>query len=103
MSLFSSFFQRLAALGADGNPVQSIESGPVTDGFDIDAQKHDVNPLSQPARGIYIGVAGNVKLVTKKGTTLTYQNCQAGTWLPVVAIQVWNTGTTASGLIGGAD
>lgn len=50
------------------------------------------------ARGIFVGVGGNVNVVHPDGSTFTYQGVAAGTILAVQNIWVKATGTTASGL-----
>ena len=60
----------------------------------------DTNNLAAAIRAIYIGVAGNVKLKTPGGTDLTFVGLQAGAILPMQAIRVYNTSTTATNLIG---
>lgn len=48
---------------------------------------------------IYIGAAGNVKLITGLGSTVTFVGLNAGTILPVTASRVFATLTTASSLV----
>lgn len=52
---------------------------------------------------LYVGGAGNVKVTTQGGSTLTFTNVPAGTFLggkiPIAIKQVWKTGTTATGLV----
>ena len=48
---------------------------------------------------LYIGTAGNVALITAKGTTLTFVGLQAGQTLSVRASRVLSTGTTAGSII----
>lgn len=60
----------------------------------------DANFTGSACRALFIGVAGNVKLVTMGGVSLNFQNLQAGSILPVMCIQVSSTSTTASGIIG---
>jgi hypothetical protein len=60
----------------------------------------DANNLAHAIRALYIGVAGNVKLVTSRGTTLEFIGLQAGSVLPMQAIKIFNTSTTATNLIG---
>ncbi len=50
------------------------------------------------ARGIYIGVTGDVTAVCG-GTAVLFKNCQAGSILPVVCTRVNSTGTTATNLV----
>jgi hypothetical protein len=48
---------------------------------------------------IYVGVTGNIALVTANGDEVTLQNAQAGSVIPVRVKKVKATGTTATGLI----
>ena len=49
---------------------------------------------------LYIGGAGDVKIQTASGSTLTFSSVNAGTFLPVQTIQVYSTGTTATNILG---
>lgn len=50
--------------------------------------------------GLYVGVAGNLTVdLQKGGTQISFQNVQAGTFLPIQVTRVYNTGTTASNII----
>ena len=49
---------------------------------------------------IYIGGAGSVKVTTAQGDEVTFVGLQTGSVLPVQALRVWSTGTTATNLIG---
>ncbi len=71
---------------------------PAEDGFSI--TPNDGADLSRVPRSIFVGGAGNVVLVTAKGTELTFNGLAAGSVLPVRANRVKATGTTATGLIG---
>ena len=90
----------LAPGGAYGG--KHISPGDVAvDGFPIDAQLSDGTNLTQEARGIWVGVAGNVKITSRGGNALTFKGCAAGTVIPWIAVRVWSTGTTATDLVGG--
>lgn len=52
------------------------------------------------ARSIRVGVAGDVVAVREDGTAVTFKGCYAGEILPIVAIRVNATGTTATDLVG---
>lgn len=52
-----------------------------------------------PTRGLYIGGAGNVKVDTAAGTTVTLNSAAAGSILPIRVRRVYNTGTTATNII----
>lgn len=51
-------------------------------------------------RAIYVGVTGNVVIVRPDGTPITFTAVPAGAILPVNAIRVNTTNTTASSMIG---
>ena len=59
---------------------------------------NDGADLPYNARGLIVGVAGNVKITDPEGLTDTYA-LPAGTH-PVRAQRIWSTGTTATGLVG---
>jgi len=52
-------------------------------------------------RGIYVGTTGDVKIQTNNGNDVVFPSVPAGVVLPIIAKVVYNTGTTASGLVGG--
>jgi hypothetical protein len=54
---------------------------------------------SKSTRGIYVGVAGNVTAVREDGTAVTFVNVNAGTIIPIRAIRVNATNTTATNLV----
>lgn len=58
--------------------------------------------LASIVRALYIGVAGNVVILTPASASLTFINVQAGSILPVMALAVAATasGTTAGNIIG---
>lgn len=60
----------------------------------------DVTVFSPEARGLYVGGAGNVAVVTKGGTTVTFTGVAAGTVLPIRVTKVMSTNTTATAIIG---
>ena len=56
----------------------------------------------QPETGgaiLYVGGSGNIKLTTSSGSILTFNGLNAGTFVPVQTIKVFNTGTTATNII----
>lgn len=59
----------------------------------------DTVNLTTPAV-IYVGTGGNVVVTTAQGTKITFTGVQGGTVIPVQVLRVWNTNTTASGLVG---
>ena len=48
---------------------------------------------------LYIGGAGNVKVLTVGGDEVTFTNIQDGTFMPVQVLRVFSTGTTATGIV----
>ena len=51
---------------------------------------------------LYIGGAGNVKVTMESGTTQTFKNVSAGTFLPILVTHVLSAGadpTTATGIL----
>ena len=48
------------------------------------------------ARGLYLEVAGTVKLTFADGTVDTLVGLAAGVWHPMAVSLVWHTGTTGS-------
>ena len=55
--------------------------------------------LATVARSLYVGGAGNVSLVTARGTTVTFTAVPAGSILPVRCRRVRVTGTTATAIV----
>jgi len=51
-------------------------------------------------RALYVGGAGDVKVVTVGGSTVIFSAVPAGTILPVAVVRVFSTGTTATSLVG---
>lgn len=49
---------------------------------------------------VYVGGAGNVRVLTAQGDDVTFVNVPAGLVLPVQVIRVYSTSTTATSLVG---
>lgn len=73
-------------------------TGPGTDGFAVTPS--DTASFTTNARSLYVGVAGDVTILTPGGTTLLFKNAPAGAVLPVQVKRVNATATTATNLIG---
>lgn len=57
------------------------------------------NNLTYPCRALYIGGAGNATIVMADSTAILFSGLQAGQILPVRALRVNATGTTATGIV----
>lgn len=60
---------------------------------------HDTNELAHYSRGLYVGVAGNVKVTTVGGDAVTFVGLAAGVIHPIRAKIVWSTGTAATSIV----
>jgi hypothetical protein len=70
---------------------------PASDGAAVTPS--DTVPLATASKRLWVGGAGNVTVITVRGTTLTYTSVPAGTYLQVRAQQVKATGTTATNIV----
>jgi hypothetical protein len=61
---------------------------------------HDTNELAYVTRGLYVGGAGDVTIITNNDETVTLSGARAGAIIPIRAKQVKATGTTATLLVG---
>jgi len=52
--------------------------------------------FAQPGRALWVGGAGDVAVLTTKGSTLVFSGVPAGTLIPVRAARVNSTSTTAT-------
>jgi hypothetical protein len=59
----------------------------------------DTLALPTASKRMWVGGAGNVKVLTTGGSTVTYTAVPAGTYLQVRASQVFATGTTATDIV----
>lgn len=83
----------------DRNTISRRGNGtPATGAFAI--TPHDTNNLPFVTRGIYVGSEGNVRVQLLDGDPVTFTGAQVGSILPIQAVRVFATGTTASNLIG---
>lgn len=82
---------------ADRYPQSDDLLSPASDGAAVTPS--DSVALVVPSKRLWIGGAGNVTLVTVRGTVLTYTGVLAGTYLSVRAQQVKATGTTATNIV----
>ncbi len=60
----------------------------------------DTANFAQVVKGIYVGVGGDVVIVTQSGAVVTFKNAVSGSIIPVYAKRVNSTGTIATDLVG---
>ena len=60
----------------------------------------DTTDLEEETRGLYVAVAGAVKVEMANGSVVTFTNLVAGVVHPLRVAIVWSTGTTATGIVG---
>jgi hypothetical protein len=58
----------------------------------------DTVPLTYPSI-IYVGVGGNVRVLTAQGDDVTFTGVQAGGVVPVQVLKVFATSTTATNMV----
>lgn len=76
-----------------------IAAGPMGRGFAVTPS--DTTVLTQPTRGVWVGVGGNVAVLMNGDTVpVTLLGVPAGTMLNISVVKVMATGTTASSIIG---
>lgn len=73
--------------------------GPVVDAAAVTPS--DTTDLAFVTRALYVGVAGDVVVITQKGTTVTLGSLAAGMWHPIRVSRVLATGTTAGAILAG--
>jgi len=56
-------------------------------------------PFTYTARGIYVGVGGNVTVSHRSGDAVTYVGVPSGTIIRTIALQVNTAGTTATNMV----
>ncbi len=57
---------------------------------------NDSTDLATPARALYVGVGGDLKLTTIDGDTVEFRSLPSGSILPVSTRRVWATGQTGT-------
>ena len=63
------------------------------------ATKSDTANLAHPSRGIYVGTAGDVHVLTTGGDEVTFKNLAAGMVHPISVLRVYNTDTHAVDIV----
>lgn len=59
----------------------------------------DADLAVKPTRGLYVGVAGDVKVSTAKGQTVVLANLAAGMVHPIAVVRVWAADTDATNIV----
>lgn len=59
----------------------------------------DGSNLTHAARALFVGGAGDIKVDTLGGDTVTFTGVLAGSILPVRILKVYATGTTATNIV----
>lgn len=59
----------------------------------------DGSNLTHAARALFVGGAGNIKVDTLGGDTVTFTGVLAGSILPVRILKVYSTDTTATNIV----
>lgn len=83
--------QWAAASGDISGPIRSI----------VAVTPSDDDDLANVTRGLYVGVSGNVSVVTAAGETVTLTGLAAGVWHPLRVSRVRNSSTTATSILAG--
>lgn len=61
---------------------------------------NDSTVFDQPYRALYCGSKGDIKVDLANGDTVTFENVQTGSWLPIEVTKVYSTGTTSTSIVG---
>lgn len=76
----------------------SLRSDPA-DSAEAVTPSDSTNFTGGAARALYVGTTGNVAVVLKDGTAVTFSSVPAGAILPVECKRVNSTNTTASNIV----
>lgn len=81
--------------------VRNDRSEPIRGGVVVNISSTDhVFTAAQPVRAIWVGGAGDLKVITIGGSTITFVGVPTGTLLPVHVGTVVRTGTTSTNMLG---
>ena len=83
------------------NEYESFAHGldaPAKDGFQI--VPNDAVDLPKATRAIYVGVSGTIRMTLVSGAEVTLVGVSMGAVLPIRAVRVYATHTTAGELVG---
>lgn len=70
----------------------------------VNVTPSDTANLTMPSgsnytKGIYVGVAGDLKVRMTNGADITFTNIAAGIFQPISVLRVFSTGTTATNIV----
>ena len=83
-------------------PAPTVDLDKTSPGFDSPAtDAGTVTPnndadLATYARALFIGVGGDLKVTTLRGTTLEFRNIPSGSTLPIAVKKVFSSGQTST-------
>jgi hypothetical protein len=78
---------------------ENLKHGPIRGAFT--PIQSDTIDLHRVALGIYVGVAGDVKVTGVDGDDYVMVELTAGVWHPCEIVRVWTIGTAATGILCG--
>ena len=61
---------------------------------------NDASDLAATTRAVYVGQSGDLRVRTTEGDIVTFVNMQGGLLYPIRVARVFQTGTTASDIVG---
>ena len=83
------------------NPYENLQ-GPLQNGDpgnDAVALTKSDTTVFNVCRGLYVGGAGDVAVVTAKGNTVTFKGAVAGTVIPIRCTKLMSTNTSATDVL----
>lgn len=94
-------YNTTTAASAKVTAVDSATQLSVTGSFNLGANYNLYATRDTPNNGcvLYVGVTGDVKLITAAGDTVTLVGVLAGSFIPIQVTRIFRTGTTATNII----
>lgn len=78
--------------------IPQLDSRPAQAAFAV--TPHDSTNFTTAARGIYVGVSGNVVAVMLNGDVVTFVGLAAGVIHPIACVRINSTSTDATSIVG---
>lgn len=75
-------------------------TGPYTNGFAVTTTDAPNGDFAVPARALWIGTGGTLRVTLRNGDVVNLANVASGTLLPLWTKRVHATGTGASNIVG---